>query len=352
MDDANRLREQCALGTKFWSKGFAGLTAVTYRDKGAEALLRLWFKFLTAHQSDRYKEGLRKLGIHNDPPAVAAAKYHYFTNIIGGLDMEYVEESPKKVWVRYMGPMWMYAGVALLTVPSGLRRHMFSAWHPRNGLYMGCPRLGYVGTKFITEGDPCDEGYFLEYDRDLGPDEIMRYEVARHTPEFDPAKAPRLDPASWPEARILKARRGFAGGYFRVTVEVLQNMFGEFAANQIVQHAMRGIAIQFMPEFRNELRAPKRDFDGVVATLTGILDACGQSFSVETLGEKKRRIVLRTMKPFDDDAPEGLRAALFQFQEMGTRVLNGHLRITRHANSPSGPAGEAWDIEDTGRWLW
>ena len=103
-------------------------------------------------------EGIEKLGIHEDTPAVAAAKYHYHTNIIGGLDMEYCEESDRKAWIRYKAPMWVYDGVGMLAMPGGLRRTVFSAWHPRNGRLMGCPRLGYVGTKFIMEGRGVDGG--------------------------------------------------------------------------------------------------------------------------------------------------------------------------------------------------
>ena len=133
-------------------------TAVTYRELGEAALHKLWFDVLCNHQVDRYREGLDKLGIHEDTPAVAAAKYHYHTNIIGGLDMEYCEESDRKAWIRYKAPMWVYDGVGMLAMPGGLRRTVFSAWHPRNGRLMGCPRLGYVGTKFIMEGRDVDGG--------------------------------------------------------------------------------------------------------------------------------------------------------------------------------------------------
>jgi hypothetical protein len=156
-----RLRVRCEVAAKLWGRTFSALTAMTFREKGEDAIHKLWFLLLASHQGDHFREGLKKLGIHDDPPAVAAAKYHYFTNIIGGLDMEYVEESPRKVWIRYKAPMWTYAGVAMIALPGSLRRTILSSWHPRNGIYMGCPRLGYVGTKFIMEGEPYDEGYFI-----------------------------------------------------------------------------------------------------------------------------------------------------------------------------------------------
>src|SRR5699024_1065492 len=121
--DLAGLREDCRLGTKFWSIVFSTLTTMTFREKGEDTTLRLWKNTLSGHQGDHYIEGLRKLGIgENEPPAVIAAKYHYLTNKLAGLDMEYIEESPKKVWVRYLAPMWTYPGNALVAMPAAVRR--------------------------------------------------------------------------------------------------------------------------------------------------------------------------------------------------------------------------------------
>ncbi len=147
---------------------------------------RLWAALLRSHQDKYFLASLGKLGIANDPPAVAAAKYHYFSNALGGLGMEYIEESPKKVWIRYLAPAWTYPGTALAALPLGVRRTVFSSWHPRNGELLGCLRLGWVCTKLTDEGEACDEGYFIEHDHDLLPDERARFEVAEKTPEFIP----------------------------------------------------------------------------------------------------------------------------------------------------------------------
>lgn len=341
-------KRDCALATMVWGKMFSGLTAVTYAEKGADALHKLWFLFLTTHQGEKYHEGLRKLGIENDTPAVAAAKYHYFTNLIGGLEMEYVEETPRKAWIRYLTPMWMYGGVAVMAMPSNLRRHVFSSWHPRNGQYMGCPRLGYVGTKFSSEGDPSDEGYFYEYDHDLAPSEIMRFEIAHKTPEFDPQKAPRLDPDLWPEMRILKARRNFSGGYFRVTIDVLDGMYGELVTNFIIMRTMRFMGIQFTPELRARTGADDRSAAGVAALFAAILRAQGQTFRSEVLNSKAQRIVVGGFKPLGEIS-EDRRQALFEFQKMMARVINGHLSVSR---SRGADGSDVWDIVDTGRWQW
>jgi hypothetical protein len=348
--ETDPLHKQCELAAKLWSRTFSGLTAMTYRERGDEAISQLWYLLLTTHQGGHYREGLRKLGIRDDePPAVAAAKYHYFTNLLGGLPMEYVEESPRKVWVRYLAPMWTYAGVTMLALPGKLRRRIMSSWHPRNGELMGCPRLGWVGTKFVMEGSPYDEGYFCEYDRDLSPDERMGWETPKHTPECDYSKLPDLDPVMWPDARRWKARRNFSAGYVSTPVQILYRLYGEYVTHYLVGETLRCLAVQYTHEFLRDLDIKGRDLDSIVALFSGLLSACGQNFEVSSDGDRRRRIVLHGFKPFEDDALEGLRAACFQFQEMATRLMNGHVAVTRRRIDET---TEEWQLHDTGNWLW
>ncbi|MGE0718068.1 MAG: hypothetical protein AB7P02_21655 [Alphaproteobacteria bacterium] len=354
MADLTRLRAQSLLAEKVWGRTMAGLTAITLREKGETAFLQTWFDTLRSHQTTHYIDGLRKLGIRDDePPAVKACKYHYFTNLIGGLRMEYIEESPRKCWIRYLAPMWTYAGVAMLAMPPHTRRTMGSAWHPRNGQMMGTPNLQYVRTKTIIEGDPYDEGYWLEHDRPLAPEETLLFKVEIRTPEFDPAKAPRLDPALWPEERMLKARPKFAGGYVARLLTVLLQKFGLASTSYIASQTMRCLAIQYIHEVKADQRIEGNDLESVVSVFTGILAACRQDFAIERPAGKRVRVVLSSYKPFDWEVPEELRDALFEFQRMGTRILNGHIRVSRRVEPDWGPVErEIWDFEDTGRWLW
>jgi hypothetical protein len=342
------LRFRTALSSAFLSRTFSGLTAVTFREMGEDAVNALWFRVLTSHQGDRYAEGLRRLGIENDPPAVAAAKYHYFTNIIGGLDMEYVRESDTKVWIRYLAPMWTYAGVAIMAMPASIRRTIFGAWHPRNGRYMGCPRLGYVATKFSMDGDPYDEGYFIEYDHDIREEETFRIEVARHTPEFHAESAPQLDPTLWPEARILKARPKFSAGYVQATVDSLYWAFGELKTHQIVRTTMRLLAIQMAPQLAAQAGLTDRTVGGIARFHHTLLSAMRRVVQLEDLGDRASRIILRSYEPFDARYPPALHDAFFEFHAMATRMLNGHVRVVRAEID----GGEAWDFADTGAWLY
>ena len=348
-DDVDTLRKRSDIATAFQSKIFSALTAIVFRERGEKAVNDLWYRTLSSHQGDRYEEGLRKLGIHDDPPAVAAAKYHYFTNIIGGLNMEYVEESQQKVWIRYRAPMWMYAGVGLIAMPASIRRTVFSAWHAMNGRYMGCAALGYVGTKFSMEGDPYDEGYFIEHDRPLSADELLKFEVVISTPEFDPTTAPILDLDLWPEARILKARPKFSAGYVRATVDAMYWAYGAFATHLMVSSAMRMLAIQMTPELAAKTGAAGTSVADVADFHATLLGSCRRQVAVEHLSTTASRLVIGSHEPFDESYPADLHRAFFEFHSMATRVLNGHLSITA---TPRPDRTEVWEINDEGKWLW
>lgn len=346
--DIQGLRTECGLANKFWGRAWAGLLALTYREKGEGAAKSLTILTLAHHQKDFYLEGLRKLGIRDDEPAaVRAAKYHYLTNAIGGLAMEYVEESPKKVWVRYLAPMWTYAGVAMMAIPASIRRHAGEGWHAKNGELMGAPRLGWVSTKCIMDMEPYDEGYFIEYDHDLAPGEGHRFQPSTRTPEFDPSKAPRLDPEVWPEARILKARRSWMRSYFRDTVNALLQLYGQQTVHFLVSQVMRGVAIQFTHELKQDLGIEDSDAKAIADLLYALQRASGRDAEL-TDSKGTYRLLLRAQQPFEGDVAEGLRAALFEFPIMAARQINGRVSVMR---VPDGEA-EAWEIRDVGRWLW
>src|SRR5581483_12433709 len=109
----------------------------------------------------------------------------------------------KRVWIRYLPPAWSWPGNALFGVPADVQRAMFKGWHPHNGPSLGTKRLAFDVTKVFQDGEPYDEGYFEESDRDLDPDERIRFMPTTSSPEFHPAKAPTLDPQVWPKERIL-----------------------------------------------------------------------------------------------------------------------------------------------------
>ena len=92
------LKRRCETIARFWGLHWSAIQLVILREHGGEDLARFKYQILRAHQRSHFLEGVAKLGIDRSlPPAVIAGRYHYFSNAIGGLTMEYIEESERKV---------------------------------------------------------------------------------------------------------------------------------------------------------------------------------------------------------------------------------------------------------------
>ncbi|WP_206958077.1 hypothetical protein [Trinickia acidisoli] len=349
-EDIDALKRRVDISTAFGWSVVSGLTAIVLREKGETALNDVWRALMTAEQSHRFVDALEKLGIRGGTPAVTAAKYHYFSNSIGGIDMQYIEESPKKVWIRYLPPWGTYPGISALTVPPSVRRTILSTWHPRNGEFLGCPRLGWVATKFVAEGHQYDEGYFMEYDHDLTPQERFRVEHVERTPEFDAAKAPKLDPAVWPEQRVLKGSANYASDYVKHVIEVMVRQFGMHSACHMVATAMKLLAVQFTPSLKALTKVQGNGALALAQTYAAVMGAFKNAPRVQETEPDSAEVSFDTFEPFPFLTSSSMRAAVFAFFEMSVRTLNGHVRIERAFDEKA--STERWTLTDTHRWLW
>jgi len=239
------------------------LSAVTRRS-AADAAAFVFAVYRRQHLA-LFLPGLRKLGLDRKPHAVAAAQYHYLSNAIGGVHVEWMGESDRKSWVRYPPPRWMWQGTAICGVPGIVSRAMLRAWHAHNGVSLGNPRLGFVCTGQTVEGDPGLEGYYFEHDRDLAPDERLRFARHESAPRFDAAKAPVLASDSWPEARIKKAKRNYALAYVRTAIPAAIQLWGAQEAAQLLGLTGRLIGMQFYRQTREAM--PSADFAGFMVAL-------------------------------------------------------------------------------------
>jgi len=222
------------------------LTTVSRRS-GADAA-ELVFRTFRRQHLEKFLPGLAKLGLSALPHAVACAQYHYLSNHLGGVRVEYMYESDRKAWVRYVPPRWIYDGAAICGVPSEVSRAMLRGWHAHNGVSLGNPRLGFVCTKQTTDGQPGLEGYYLEYDHDLAPEERLRFAPDEDGPDFDPARAPRVVGADWPQERLRKIVRNYAMDYVRTILPVLAETFGDAEATRLGGVTGRLIGMQYYAE--------------------------------------------------------------------------------------------------------
>jgi hypothetical protein len=125
---------------------------------------------------------------------------------------------------------------------------MLRGWHAHNGVSLGNPRLGFVCTKQTVDGQPGLEGYYLEHDRDLAPDERLRFAPGEEGPDFDPDRAPRLGDAVWPEARRQRVLRNYAMDYVRSILPELVAVLGPAQARHLGAIAGTLIGMQYYAE--------------------------------------------------------------------------------------------------------
>jgi hypothetical protein len=237
---------------------FTGLVMTLVTRRSAREASELVFNVFRRQHHERFLPGLEKLGLLGLPPAVTAARYHYLSNAIGGVHVEYMEESPKKVWVRYAPPRWAWHGTAICAIPGEVSRAVLRGWHGHNGVSLGSRRLGFVCTKQTMDGQAGLEGYYCEYEHDIEPEQRLRFARGEEAPDFDPAAAPTLPTADWPQERLQKARRNYAMEYARTAIPELIALFGPFDAAYLGGMTARLIGMQFYAETAHAMGPPGR----------------------------------------------------------------------------------------------
>ncbi len=266
------------------------LTLVTRRGEalGAELVFRLFRR----QHLEKFRAGLAKLGLERLPHAVACAQYHYLSNQLGGVKTEYARESDRKAWVRYPPPRWIWSGASICGIPSRVNAAMLHGWHGHNGVTLGNPRLGFVCTGQTVDGHPGLEGYYLEHERDLAPDERVRFAPGETMPAFDPATAPRLDPVAWPPERLDTVVARYAMEYVRTTLPVALDLLGPADTRALLGHAARLIGMQLHDETARLLEVEGRGPEPFARYLAALARAQGETVEVEA-GNGRASVRLR-----------------------------------------------------------
>ncbi|HEY0105332.1 MAG TPA: hypothetical protein VGB91_04555 [Rhizomicrobium sp.] len=254
------------------------LTLIGHRD--GEAARRFVFAHFRRQHLEKFLPGLKKLGLDALPHAVACAQYHYFSNALGGVKTEFMPESDTKAWVRYPPPRWIWSGASICAIPAAVNEAMLQGWHGHNGVSLGNPRLGFVCTGETVNGDPGLEGYYCEYDRELAPQERVRFAFDEEAPPFDPARAPRLDSADWPSERLAKVERSYAMEYVRSLLPTMLELFGPDDAVALVGRAARLIGLQYYDEVARLLDIRGKDAGAFASLLAQLASAQGETVEV------------------------------------------------------------------------
>ena len=275
--------------SRLYNALMTGLVLTLVAHKDAEAARRFVFAHFRRQHLEKFRDGLVKLGLDKLPHAVACAQYHYFSNALGGVKTEYMVESDRKAWVRYPPPRWIWSGAAICAIPREVNEAMLHGWHGHNGVTLGNPRLGFVCTGETVNGDPGLEGYYCEYDRELAPDERVRFAPDEEAPPFDPAQAPKLDSADWPAERLAKVERSYAMEYVRSLLPTMLELFGAEEARALVGRTARLIGLQYYDEIA-ALLEPTGDDAPAFARLLAAL-AAAQGETVHTIQEGDTSVV-------------------------------------------------------------
>lgn len=304
---------------------FTGTIMRAVVQRGTDDAAALMFRCFRRQHHERFLPGLEKLGLRGLPDAVAAASYHYLSNRIGGVRVEFMRESDRKAWVRFPTPRWVWRDISVCAIPGEVSTAMLRAWQAHNGVSLGNPRLGFVCTKQTPDGQPGLEGYFYEHDRDLAPEERLRFARHEEAPEFDPEAAPKLDPAVWPEARLAKAHRNYSMEYVRSLLPEALHQFGPQDAVHVAGGAARLVAMQLYADIAAALGVEGTDPESFARFWT--LLAAAQDDTVTTERDGNALLLHQSTWSLMRGIPERDHPALF---DCWNAILEGALAAHNH----------------------
>jgi hypothetical protein len=267
-----------ALG-ELYHRYLTGLLLALVSRHGTARATEVVFQTFRRQHLEQFLPGLRKLELDRLPPAVACAQYHVLSNALGGVGVVWIPESDTKSWVRYTPPRWIFDGTAVCGIPTEVSRAMLRGWHGHNGVTLGNDRLGFVCTMQTADGQPGLEGYYIEEDRPLDPDDRVRFR-----PGERPAGEPVALPVpAWSAERLAKVERNYATNYIRTILPVLCAVLGPADGAALGRLAGRQIAMQYHATVMATL-APDGERGPFATRLARLLAAHGAPVTVTDTG--------------------------------------------------------------------
>ncbi len=291
---------------------FTGLMLTLVSRRSGDVAAEWVFRVFRHQHHEKFLSSFEKLGLKGMPDAVACAAYHYLSNSVGGVRVEFMRESDRKAWVHFVPPRWIYPGAAICGVPSEVSRAFLRGWYAQNGVSLGNPRLGFVCTAQTTDGQHGLAGYFWERDHDIAPEDRLIFRPGELAPPFDPAAAPRLPAADWPAERLAKAERNYCMEYVRSGLPRLVEQLGPAEAGHLGRITGRIVGAQCHQE---------------VAALLGIEGDSPEAFA---------RLMVALAEAEGDTAEMHTEAGAHVVTRPGWRLMRG-------LPAPSPAVFEAWN---------
>ena len=269
---------------------FLGLQLMVAVEEDKSTVYDWMFRVFRRQHEEKFLSSFKKLGLAGQPHAVACAKYHVLSNGMGGVAVEYMEESDSKAWVRFRYPRWMYAGPAICGIPVEASRGFLHGWYARNGVSLGNPRLGYVCVSEDVTGQFGLCGYFKEYDHDLSDEERLQFAPEERPPAFDPAAQPAPPASEWSEERLAKANRNYAMEYIRNGLKALADVIGVARTRELGRKAARLTGLQNFPALADAIGAKDGNPDDAAGFLIAIMAGMGDT-CIEREGPAQSRVI-------------------------------------------------------------
>jgi hypothetical protein len=261
---------------------FTGLILTLVTRRSAADAAEWVFRVFWHQHHEKFLSSFDKLGLAGMPPAVACAAYHYLSNSIGGVTVEFMRESDRKAWVNFVPPRWIYPGASICGVPSEVSRAFLRGWYAQNGVSLGNPRLSFVCTAQTTDGQHGLSGYFLEHDREIGPEERLQFRPGELAPPFDAAAAP---PDTWTPERLAKAGRNYAMEYIRSGLPRLAEIFGPAEAGHLGRVTGRLVGAQLYTQTAALLGVAPGGAPAFGAFMAGLATGEGDAATVSKEGD-------------------------------------------------------------------
>lgn len=127
MSDSHAISAQAELHHQY----FIGLQLMVAVEESRSTVYDWMFRLFRRQHEEKFLSSFDKLGLRGLPDAIACAQYHALSNSLGGVAVEYMEESASKAWVRFRYPRWMYSGAAICGIPVEASRGFLYGWYGR-----------------------------------------------------------------------------------------------------------------------------------------------------------------------------------------------------------------------------
>lgn len=263
---------------------FLGLQLMVSTREGPSVIEDWIFRLFRSQHEAKFLSSFQKLGLEGQSDAVACAKYHVLSNGVGGVRVEYTEESETKAWVRFRYPRWMFDGAALCGIPIEASRGFLRGWYGHNGVSLKNPRLGFVCVSEDMSGQYGLCGYFKEHTYDLAEHERLQFAPDELPPPFDPAKQPEPPVKHWSEERLAKANRNYSVEYIRNGIRELVQVVGRERARELGALAARLTGLQYYPRMAAAIGAVDGDVVDAARFLAAMFEGMGDDVEL-TLAE-------------------------------------------------------------------